>query len=88
MAGMSISTFHRHFRAITTMTPIQYQKRVRLQEARVRLLSQQEDVAAVGFSVGYNSPSQFSREYSRFYGIPPGQDAVRLRGAAARTLTR
>jgi AraC-like DNA-binding protein len=88
MAGMSISTFHRHFRAITTMTPVQYQKRVRLQEARVRLLSQQEDVAAVGFSVGYNSPSQFSREYSRFYGIPPGQDAVRLRGAAARTLTR
>jgi AraC-like DNA-binding protein len=85
MAGMSISTFHRHFRAITTMTPVQYQKQVRLQEARVRLLSQQEDVAAVGFSVGYNSPSQFSREYSRFYGIPPGQDAARLRGVAART---
>lgn len=79
MAGMSISTFHRHFRAITTMTPVQYQKQVRLQEARVRLLSQHEDVAAVGFSVGYNSPSQFSREYSRLYGIPPGRDAVRLR---------
>jgi AraC-like DNA-binding protein len=81
MAGMSISTFHRHFRAITTMTPVQYQKQVRLQEARVRLLSQQEDVAAVGFSVGYNSPSQFSREYSRFYGIAPGRDAARLRGS-------
>lgn len=79
MAGMGISTFHRHFRAITTMTPMQYQKQVRLQEARVRLLSQHEDVAAVGFSVGYNSPSQFSREYSRFYGVPPGRDAVRLR---------
>jgi AraC-like DNA-binding protein len=77
MAGMSISTFHRHFRAITTMTPVQYQKQVRLQEARVRLLSKQEDVAAIGFSVGYNSPSQFSREYSRLYGIPPGRDAAR-----------
>lgn len=84
MAGMSVSTFHRHFRAITTMTPVQYQKQVRLQEARVRLLSQREDVAAVGFSVGYNSPSQFSREYSRFYGIPPGRDAVRLRNIPVR----
>ena len=84
-AGMSISTFHRHFRVITTMTPVQYQKQVRLQEARLRLLSQQEDVAAVGFSVGYNSPSQFSREYSRFYGIAPGRDAARLRGVPART---
>ncbi|MFL9913046.1 AraC family transcriptional regulator [Paraburkholderia sp. RL17-337-BIB-A] len=85
MARMSVSTFHRHFRAITTMTPVQYQKQVRLQEARVRLLSQQEDVAAVGFSVGYNSPSQFSREYSRFYGVSPGRDAIRLREAAIRT---
>lgn len=85
MAGMSISTFHRHFRAITTMTPGQYQKQIRLQEARVRLLSQPENIAAVGFSVGYNSPSQFSREYSRFFGIPPGQDAARLRINAART---
>jgi len=86
IAGMSISTFHRHFRAITTMTPIQYQKQVRLQEARVRLLSQPEDVATVGFSVGYNSPSQFSREYSRFYGVPPGRDAACLREIAARTV--
>ena len=83
MAGMSVSTFHRHFRAITTMTPVQYQKQVRLQEARVRLLSQAEDVASVGFSVGYNSPSQFGREYTRFYGISPGRDAVRLRLNAA-----
>jgi AraC-like DNA-binding protein len=85
MARMSISTFHRHFRAITTMTPVQYQKQVRLQEARVRLVSQSEDVAAVGFSVGYNSPSQFSREYRRFYGISPGRDVARLRDIAART---
>ena len=81
-AGMSASTSHRHSRAITTTTPVQYQKQVRLQEARVRLLSQQEDVAAVGFSVGYNSPSQFSREYSRFFGVPPGKDAARLRDVA------
>jgi AraC-like DNA-binding protein len=80
MAGMSLSTFHRHFRAITTLTPGQYQKQIRLQEARIRLLSQREDVAAVGFSVGYNSPSQFSREYRRFFGIPPGRDAARLKG--------
>ncbi|QKJ88201.1 AraC family transcriptional regulator [Paramixta manurensis] len=79
LAGMSESSFHRHFRAITTMTPGQYQKQVRLQEARVRLLTHTDDVATIGFSVGYNSPSQFSREYSRFYGIPPGRDAIRLR---------
>lgn len=79
MAGLSVSSFHRHFRAVTTMTPIQYQKQIRLQEARVRLLSQAQDVAAVGFAVGYNSPSQFSREYRRVYGVPPGRDAARLR---------
>jgi len=84
MARMSPSTFHRHFRAITTMTPVQYQKQVRLQEARLRLMSQQGDVASVGFAVGYNSPSQFSRDYRRLYGAPPGQDADRLRGAPAR----
>ncbi len=82
MASMSVSAFHRHFRAITTMTPVQYQKQVRLQEARVRLLARQDDVASVGFAVGYNSPSQFSREYLRFYGVPPGKDATHLRGVA------
>jgi AraC-like DNA-binding protein len=84
MAGMSISSFHRHFRAITTMSPLRYQKQIRLQEARVRLLAQTDAVAAVGFRVGYDSPSQFSREYSRVYGTPPGRDAARLRAAAAR----
>ncbi|NEI74531.1 helix-turn-helix domain-containing protein [Rhizobium lusitanum] len=78
-AGMSLSTFHRHFRAVTAMTPIQYQKQVRLQEARMRLIAESEDVASVGFSVGYDSPSQFSREYSRLFGLPPGRDADRLR---------
>jgi transcriptional regulator GlxA family with amidase domain len=81
MAAMSVSSFHRHFRAVTSMSPIQYQKQIRLQEARARLLAQSKDVAAVGFAVGYDSPSQFSREYSRVYGAPPGRDAARLRSA-------
>ena len=79
MAAMSASSFHRHFRAVTTMSPLQYQKLIRLQEARSRLLAESEDVAAVGFSVGYDSPSQFSREYSRLFGAPPGRDVARLR---------
>jgi AraC-like DNA-binding protein len=80
LAGMSVSSFHRHFRAITAMTPIQFQKQIRLQEARVLLLARPDDVAGAGFAVGYESPSQFSREYRRFFGAPPGRDAVRLRG--------
>ncbi|MET7482569.1 AraC family transcriptional regulator [Streptomyces sp. NPDC005538] len=82
LAGMSASPFHRHFRAVTALTPIQYQKRIRLQEARLLLMSGAEDVAGIGFAVGYDSASQFSREYRRHFGRPPGQDAVRLRGAA------
>jgi AraC-like DNA-binding protein len=79
MAAMSLSSFHRHFRAVTTMSPLQYQKLIRLQEARARLMSDADDVAAIGFSVGYESPSQFSREYSRLFGAPPGRDVARLR---------
>ena len=79
MAAMSVSSFHRHFRAATSMSPLQYQKQIRLQEARARLLARSGDVAALGFAVGYDSPSQFSREYSRVYGAPPGRDAARLR---------
>jgi AraC-like DNA-binding protein len=82
MAAMSASSFHRHFRAVTTMSPLQYQKVIRLQEARARLLAESEDIAAVGFSVGYESPSQFSREYSRLFGAPPGRDLARLRTVA------
>lgn len=78
-ASMSLSTFHRHFRAVTAMTPIQYQKLVRLQEARARLMAKAGDVASVGFAVGYDSPSQFNREYTRLFGAPPGRDAARLR---------
>jgi transcriptional regulator GlxA family with amidase domain len=82
MSAMSVSAFHRHFRAVTAMTPIQYQKRIRLQEARLLLISDARDVATVGFAVGYDSASQFSREYRRQFGVPPGQDAARLRQRA------
>lgn len=83
MAGMSMSVFHRHFRAVTAMSPLQFQKRIRLQQARSLLVAQPGDVAAVGHLVGYDSPSQFTREYRRMFGAPPGQDAARLRAAQA-----
>ncbi|MFD9741410.1 AraC family transcriptional regulator N-terminal domain-containing protein [Umezawaea sp. NPDC059074] len=73
LASMSPSSFHRHFRAVTSMTPIQYQKSIRLHEARARLLASPGDVAGVGYSVGYDSPSQFSREYRRAFGVPPSR---------------
>jgi AraC-like DNA-binding protein len=79
IAGMSPSSFHRHFRAVTAMSPLQFQKQIRLQAARARLIANAEDVATVGFEVGYDSPSQFSREYRRLFGAPPGKDAGRLR---------
>ncbi|WP_433557845.1 AraC family transcriptional regulator [Pseudonocardia xinjiangensis] len=79
MSAMSVSSFHRHFRAVTEMTPIQFQKQVRLQEARARLIAQPGTVAGVGFAVGYDSPSQFSREYRRMFGVSPGRDAARMR---------
>jgi transcriptional regulator GlxA family with amidase domain len=64
------------------MSPLQFQKRIRLQEARSLLLARPDDVAGVGHLVGYDSPSQFNREYRRLFGAPPGQDAMRLRAAA------
>lgn len=79
IAGMSASSFHRHFKAATAMSPLQFQKQIRLQEARKLLLAQKADAARVGFAVGYESPSQFSREYNRFFGLPPGRDAAQLR---------
>jgi AraC-like DNA-binding protein len=83
IAGMSATSLHRHFRVITSMTPIQYQKQLRLQAARARLRATRVDVAEVGFAVGYDSPSQFSREYRRMYGKPPGQDGAELRTASS-----
>jgi AraC-like DNA-binding protein len=81
LSAMSVTSFHRHFRAVALMSPLQYLKQIRLQEARARLLARSEDVAAVGHAVGYDSPSQFSREYKRAYGAPPGQDARLLRAS-------
>mgnify|MGYP001806702088 CR=1 FL=1 len=79
VAGMSPPTFHRHFRAVTAMSPLQFQKRIRLQEARSMRVAAPGDIAGIGHRVGYDSPSQFTREYRRLFGAPPGQDALRLR---------
>ncbi|WP_433529403.1 AraC family transcriptional regulator [Micromonospora sp. CA-263727] len=81
-AGMSVSAFHRNFQAVTAMSPIQFQKQIRLQHARLQLAADANDIAAVSRRVGYGSLSQFSREYRRQFGVPPSQDATRLRGAA------
>lgn len=74
VAGMGVSTFHRHFRSLTAMSPIQYQKQIRLSVARQRLLNEGIDAATAAFEVGYESASQFNREYSRFFGQPPMRD--------------
>lgn len=79
ISGMSVTSFHRHFRAVTSMTPIQYQKQIRLQKARSMLMSKVEYVTSIGLAVGYDSPSQFSREYRRLFGVSPGRDGERLR---------
>lgn len=76
---MSPSTFHQHFRNLTSMSPLQYQKWLRLNEARKLMLSDNFDVSTAAFQVGYESPSQFSREYSRFFGLPPSRDIDGLR---------
>lgn len=82
-AAMSVSSLHTHFKAATAMSPLQYLKQVRLQEARDLLLREDLDVAEAGFRVGYESPSQFSREYRRFFGAPPSRDVARLRAGGA-----
>jgi AraC-like DNA-binding protein len=81
--GMSTSAFHRNFHAVTALSPIQFQKQIRLQKSRLLLLAGADDVATVGYRVGYDSTSQFSREYRRQFGLPPGRDADRLRAGAA-----
>ncbi|MCC5036957.1 AraC family transcriptional regulator [Streptomyces sp. WAC 00631] len=81
LSGMSVSAFHRNFRAVTAMSPIQFQKQIRLQEARLLLAARPGDVTGVGHRVGYDNPSQFSREYRRQFGAPPSRDAARLRRA-------
>jgi AraC-like DNA-binding protein len=85
VAQMGVSTLHHHFRSLTAMSPLQYQKQLRLHTARVRMLTDGMDAASAAFEVGYESPSQFSREYSRFFGQPPMRDikARQLTGAAS-----
>jgi AraC-like DNA-binding protein len=85
VASMGISTLHHHFRMLTAMTPLQYQKQLRLQAARTLMLNGGLDAASAAFEVGYESPTQFSREYSRFFGQPPIRDIRILReyGASA-----
>jgi len=80
-AGMSAASLHRHFKAVTAMSPLQYRTRIRLEEARRRLLVEGRDAGAIGFDVGYESSSQFSREYRKLFGVPPATDAARRRRA-------
>lgn len=78
--GMSISSFYTHFKSVTAMTPLQYQKRLRLLEARKIMINDRQDAASTAFQVGYESPSQFSREYARQFGNPPRRDVGSLSG--------
>lgn len=82
-AGMSVSSFHQHFKAVTSLSPLQYRTQLRLQEARRLMLSEALDAASAGFRVGYDSPSHFSRDYSRAFGAPPLKDVASLRGSQA-----
>jgi len=79
---MSATTFHQHFRQLTAMSPLQYQKWLRLNEAKRLMLSEHLDAASAAYKVGYESPSQFSREYSRLYGLSPKRDIMVMRGRA------
>lgn len=81
VASLSSSALHHRFKALTAMSPLQYQKQLRLQEARRLMLCENLDVSSAGYRVGYESPSQFSREYSRLFGEPPVRDLARLRNA-------
>lgn len=79
--NLSVSALHHRFKSVTSMSPLQYQKQLRLQEARRLMLNDGLEAAVAGYRVGYESPSQFSREYSRLYGAPPLRDMARLRNA-------
>jgi AraC-like DNA-binding protein len=81
ITGMSRSTLHLHFRSLTAMSPLQFQKQLRLQAARQKMLAGALDAASAAFEVGYESPSQFNREYRRFFGQPPMRDIHALRAS-------
>ncbi len=82
--GMSVSRFHHHFKSVTAMSPLQYLKQIRLQEARSLMLNGSADAATAGFQVGYEDPAYFSRDYKKHFGEPPQRDVARLRGELAR----
>ncbi|HEX8544383.1 MAG TPA: AraC family transcriptional regulator [Pseudomonas sp.] len=79
-AAMSVSAFHRHFKAVTTLSPLQYQKRVRLLQARMLMVASARSVTNAAFEVGYESATQFGRDYARIFGLPPARDAARILG--------
>jgi AraC-like DNA-binding protein len=81
--GMSVSSFHHHFKAVTAMSPLQFQKQLRLQEARRLMLGENLDATSAAYRVGYNDASHFNREYKSVFGVPPMRDVQRLRGAAS-----
>jgi len=83
IAGMGLTAFHHHFRSLTAMSPLQYQKQLRLHAARTRMLMDGLDAASAAFEVGYESPSQFNREYSRFFGQPPMRNIRTIRFVGA-----
>jgi len=83
--GMSVSGFHHHFKAVTAMSPIQFQKQLRLQEARRLMLSEDLDAASAAYRVGYSDASHFNREYKNIFGTPPKRDMHRLRETNAFT---
>lgn len=85
-AGMSVSSFHEHFKRITGLTPLQYQKQLRLREARHLLLSEHMDAAEAGFTVGYSDASHFNRDYKRMFGLPPKRDIEQTRATATSSL--
>jgi transcriptional regulator GlxA family with amidase domain len=78
--GMSVSGFHHHFKSVTAMSPLQFQKRLRLQEARRLMLGEGLDAASAGYRVGYHNASHFNRDYKNMFGLPPMRDLGRLRG--------
>ncbi len=82
-AGMSVSSFHEHFKRVTGMTPLQYQKQLRLREARHLLLSERMDAAEAGFAVGYTDASHFNRDYKRQFGLPPKRDIEQTRASVS-----
>lgn len=79
--GMSVSGFHHHFKSVTTMSPLQFQKQIRLQEARRLMLGEELDAASAGFRVGYEDPAYFNRDYKKIFGAPPQRDIARLRNS-------